>query len=379
MTSPDKTPIRILHLVAGMTRGGLETWLMNVMRRIDRDRFRFDFCTGTDRACDYDDEIRALGGRIIPCVWNRSVRRWTRQLSRVLREGAYDVVHAHGYNSAGITLRIAHKSDVRHRFAHLHTTGDGRRSTLPRVLYRRLMVYLVRRHATRMLACTRAGFDAFFGDGWQKDPRMSVVYYGVDLDAFEAPADRDGVRKELGIPLSTRLMIHVGRFIEAKNHRGLIDIFREVRAVREDLHLLLVGEGELLDQTRVRVKEHNLTDCVHFLGVRSDVARLMKGADVMVMPSVREGMPVTMIEATAAGLPVVITDMTGTREANEVCCQARLLPVGLHPGQWARVVIEALDAHRPEPEAALQRVRDSLFASEASARNLEQIYAKCVG
>ena len=184
MTSPDRTPIRILHLVAGMTRGGLETWLMNVMRRIDRDRFRFDFCTGTDRACDYDDEIRALGGRIIPCVWNRSVRRWTRLLSRVLREDAYDVVHAHGYNSAGIALRIAHKSDVRHRFAHLHTTGDGRRSTLPRVLYRRLMVYLVRRHATRMLACTRAGFDAFFGDGWQKDPRMSVVYYGVDLDAF---------------------------------------------------------------------------------------------------------------------------------------------------------------------------------------------------
>lgn len=379
MTSPDRTPIRILHLVAGMTRGGLETWLMNVMRRIDRDRFRFDFCTGTDRACDYDDEIRALGGRIIPCVWNRSVRRWTRLLSRVLREDAYDVVHAHGYNSAGIALRIAHKSDVRHRFAHLHTTGDGRRSTLPRVLYRRLMVYLVRRHATRMLACTRAGFDAFFGDGWQKDPRMSVVYYGVDLDAFEAPADRDGVRKELGIPLSTRLMIHVGRFIEAKNHRGLIDIFREVRAVREDLHLLLVGEGELLDQTRVRVKEHNLTDCVHFLGVRSDVPRLMKAADVMVMPSVREGMPVTMIEANAAGLPVVITDMTGTREANEVCCRARLLPVDLHPGQWARVVIEALDAHRPEPEAALQRVRDSLFASEASARNLEQIYAESVG
>lgn len=370
-------PIRILHVVAGMTRGGLETWLMNVMRRIDRRRFRFDFCTGTDRPCAYDEEIRALGGRIIPCIWNRSIPRFNRLFGRILQEERYDVVHAHTYNFAGVVLRAADKGAVRKRFAHLHTTGDGRPSTLPRIVYRRLMAYLVRRHATRVFGCSRGAFEAFFSAGWERDLRMRVVYCGADLNPFDEPMDRSGVRAELGLPPETPLMLHVGRFVEAKNHRYLVEIFREIRKLRGDAHLVLVGEGELLAQTRTQVREYGLDNCVHFLGVRSDVARWMKAADVMVMPSVREGLPVTMIEASAAGLPLVITDMPGIREAKEGGCSGRLLPVELPASQWAEAVVEALNETRPDPVESLSRIRNSPFTSEASAKTMERFYDDC--
>lgn len=357
-----------------MTRGGLETWLMNVMRRIDRNRFRFDFCTATDRPCAYDEEIRELGGRIIPCIWNRSIRRFNRLFGRILQEERYEVVHAHMYNFAGVVLRAAAKGGVEKRFAHLHTTGDGRPSTLLRIVYRKLMAYLVRRHATRVFGCSRGAFDAFFGAGWERDQRMRVVHCGIDLDAFFGPVDRDGVMAELGVPPETPLMLHVGRFVEAKNHQYLVEVFRETRKLRGDVHLVLMGEGELLGQVRTQVHEYGLDDRVHFLGVRSDVARWTKAADVMVMPSIREGLPVTMIEAAAAGLPLIITDMQGMREANEGGCSGRLLPVDAPPSQWAEAVVEALNEPRPDATQALSRIRNSSFTGEASVKAMECFY-----
>jgi len=363
-----------------MVRGGQETFLMNVMRRIDRERCRFIFCTPTTEPCDYDEEILSLGGEIVPCVFGRSVSRFHELFRQVLERGGYDVVHAHNYTFAGVVVRAARRFGIRHRFAHLHTTGDGQRTTLPRMLYRKLTVHLVRTHATRVLACSRGAFDAFFGSGrWEQDGRMNVVYYGVDLPPFEGPVDRQGVRRELGVSPDDRLMIHVGRFIEAKNHGGLVDIFREVRTRRTDIHLVLVGEGELMEQTRARVAQYGLQDGVHFVGVRSDVPRLMKAADVMVMPSVREGMPVTMIEATAAGLPIVITDMPGMREANEVCCRATLLPVTEPAARWADVVIEALDGPRPDFAESLERVRNSPLNSNYAAEHLMRVYEETAG
>lgn len=370
----DPSAIRILHVVNSMARAGLETWLMNVMRRIDRERFRFDFCTATDRECDYDEEIRALGGTIIPCVWNHNILRFNHRFSRILREGRYDVVHAHAYGFAGVVLRAAAGNGVRHRFAHLHTTGDGKHPTLPRRVYRGVMRHWVNRHATRILGCAAGALDAFFPAGWKNDPRMRVVYYGVDLRPFEAGVDREGVRRELELTPETPLLIHVGSFTPQKNHRRLIEIFDAVRTLRGDVHLTLIGIGPLLDGVRRQVRAIGLEERVHFLGSRSDVPRLMQAADVMVMPSVREGMPVTMIEAGAAGLPIVITEMPGIREATEIGCEATLLALDRPNEVWANAVIEALDSPRPSPAEALSRMTESPFSSEVSARTMEAIY-----
>lgn len=368
-------PIRILHVVKGMERGGLETWLMGVMRRIDRRRFHFDFCTGLDRACAYDDEIRALGGEIIPCLWNGSLRRFHRLFRAILRERPYDVVHSHARNFSGFVLRVAHHCRVPQRIAHLHTDSDGRPPTLTRRLYRGVSGWLTRRHATLILGGTRGAIESFAGPNWRRDPRLRVVRYGIDLAAFEAPADADGVRRELGVDASARLLIHVGRFVEAKNHLGLVECFRELCRRRGDLALLLVGSrGECQEAVKRRVSEYGLGGRVFFLGAREDLARLLKSSDVFVLPSVREGMPLVMLEATAAGLPVVASDLPGTREANEECCLARLVRPDAPATVWADAVQEALSEPRPDPAERLARVAASPFSSDASARVMMEIY-----
>lgn len=370
--------LRILHVVASMNRAGLETWLMNVMRCIDRREFQFDFCVHTNAPGDYDDEIRALGGHVHRCVWGDRVWRFRRLFGEILGEHRYDVVHAHAYNFAGMVVREAARAGVPHRFAHLHTTGDGRRTTPVRFVYRKLMVRWVRRYATGVLGCTKSAFDSFFGPGVFNDPRMRVVYYGVDPRPFEEESDGHALRAELGAAGANKVWLHVGRFIEAKNHRRLIEIFDVAHRRHREHHLVLVGDGPLQPEVQRQVDSRALGSVVHFAGVRPDVPAVMKACDVMVMPSVREGLPVTLIEATAAGLPVVMTDMPGTREAVEAGCSAALMSLARSDSEWARAALDLADLPRPTVDEALSTFRCTPFTNEASARTLERIYEGCL-
>ena len=102
MTHNSKRPIRILHVVGGMNRGGVETWLMHVLRNIDRDRFRMDFLVHTTMPCVYDEEVRAFGSKIIPCLSPFLPWRYATNFTRILREyGPYDVVHSHVHPFTG--------------------------------------------------------------------------------------------------------------------------------------------------------------------------------------------------------------------------------------------------------------------------------------
>src|SRR6476469_699947 len=120
--STKQRPIRILHVVGGMNRGGVETWLMHVLRNIDRDRFHMDFLVHTEQACSYDEEIRALGSRIIPCVGSNS-KPWlyAQNFKHILHEyDTYEIIHSHVHHYSGHILRLAHKAGIPIRIAHSH-------------------------------------------------------------------------------------------------------------------------------------------------------------------------------------------------------------------------------------------------------------------
>src|SRR5689334_14959520 len=130
-------PVRILHVVHRMQRGGIETWLMHVLRNIDRDRFRFDFAVFTNESCAYDDEIRAVNSRIIACIPPERSVAHLRDMQRVLAsEGPYDVIHVHGSSAMGATVKIASTVGVPIRIAHSHSA--------PRNVKRRTRSYFLR-------------------------------------------------------------------------------------------------------------------------------------------------------------------------------------------------------------------------------------------
>jgi glycosyltransferase involved in cell wall biosynthesis len=371
---------RVLHVVGGLDRGGIETWLMHVLRRTDRARFRMDFLVHTDRPGAYDDEVRAFGCKVLSCPAPQWTRPWRygSAFRRLLAEhGPYDVVHSHVHHYSGNVLRLAHAAGVPVRIAHSHidTSVEEARARFLRGGYLALMRRWIARHATAGLAASRPAAANLFGRAWESDPRWRVLYYGIDPAPFHIAGDRAAVRAELGVPAGAFVLGHVGRFHEQKNHAFLIDIAAEVVRRLPEAHLLLVGIGALRPAIEHRVAQAGLTRHVTFAGARPDVPRLMRDAmDVFVFPSLWEGLPVAGIEAQAAGLPCLFADGL-TPELDRVGSLVRRLSLDRPASAWADAVLAVRQA-RPavSPTAALAAVEESPFNIRRSGERLEEVY-----
>jgi glycosyltransferase involved in cell wall biosynthesis len=220
------------------------------------------------------------------------------------------------YYLNGPILRAAAAARIPVRVAHSHFTEDGRRGSLLRRAYRAYSRRLIDRHATHKLGCSRRACESLYGPDCWKDLRTQVVPNGIDLAQFTSTqTDRCALRRELGLPETATLVGHVGRFVEQKNHRQLIEIFAEIARHRPDAALILVGAGHLQTEIRERVADLGLAKRVRFLGVRRDLPRVLPNLDVLVMPSLYEGLPVVLVEAQAAGVPSVVAG-TITREVD---------------------------------------------------------------
>jgi glycosyltransferase involved in cell wall biosynthesis len=369
-------PIRILHVVGGMERGGVEKWLMHVLRNIDRERYRMDFLVHTDENCAYDEEIRALGAKIIPCLGTRRPWIYARNFRRVMSEfGPYDVVHSHVHYYSGFVLRLAHKVGVPVRIVHSHsdTSKVDREADVLRRGYLALMVRWMRRHATAGLAASGQAATALFGPKFQADPRWRILYCGIDLSSFREEVDQRQVRLELSIPEEAFVIGHVGRFCQQKNHDFLVEIAGEVAKRKPETHLLLVGDGSLRRDIEQMVESRGLSGRVIFAGARVDVPRLMLGAmDCFLLPSFYEGLPLVGIEAQAAGLPIILSDVI-TDEL--VVTKGLVQAVNLQQpaSVWANAVLDG-GRRGSNKTNALAAVQKSLLSIDSSVAALQRVY-----
>jgi len=378
MSRNNTKPIRILHVVGGMNRGGVETWLMHILRNIDRDRFRTDFMVHTDKPCVYDGEVLALGSKIIPCLHPSKPLAYARNFRHIMNEfGPFDVIHSHVHHFSGHILRLARQAGIPVRIAHSHldTTELHKKARFLRHLYIYLATQMISHNATVGLAASRKAAKALFGTNWEADQRWQLLYCGIDLSSFKLPIDSITVRKELGIPADAFVLGHVGRFMEQKNHGFLIDIMSEVAKREPKTYLLLVGDGELRQAIQQKVTRAGLADKVIFAGVRSDVPRLMLGAmDIFVMPSLYEGLPLVGLEVQSAGLPFLLSDTT-TEELDVVMPLIKRLSLSQPALDWAQ---EVLALRNTEPEIsrsdALTLMKETGFNITSSIKNLEKVY-----
>jgi glycosyltransferase involved in cell wall biosynthesis len=371
-------PIRVLQVVGGMNPGGVETWLLHVLRQIDRERIRLDFLVHTRKPCVYDEDVRALGSAIIPCTRSSRPLEYARNFRRIMCEhGPYDVIHSHVHHFSGYVLSLARQAGVRIRIAHSHndTSVVEKGSTPVRRAYFALMRHWIERHATLGLAASRQAGDALFGQSWRLQPGRATLYCGVDLSRFETTYDRAAVRAELGIPADALVVGHVGRFDPQKNHTFLIDVAAEMARREPRVVLLLVGDGRLRPAIELKVKQLGLERCVVFAGLRQDVPRIMLGAiDAFLMPSSHEGLPLVLMEAQAAGLQCVISD-TISDETDRVIAHIRRLSLQAPASVWADCVLSALYAGPSVPRReALAIMERSPFSVKVSIEQLETCY-----
>lgn len=367
--------IRVLHIFNRMDRGGAETWIMNVYRKLDREKFQFDFLVQHDSPGSYDSEIRALGGRVIPGAPARSIGRYISGLSRTIRDfGPYEVVHSHVHHFSGVTLAVAKAARVPVRIAHSH--NDLRRSdngaTLNRILYSSAMKWSINQCATTGFAVSKEAAVSLFGSRWGTDDRIGVLHCGVDLEPFHKSVDGTQLRSEMGLPPDAFVIGHVGSFTPQKNHTLLIEVFARIAQKNRNAYLLLLGGGPREKEIRQQIEALGLTDRVILPGVRTDVPEVMKGAmDCFFLPSLYEGIPLVLMEAQAAGLPAVISD-TVTDEGIILphLFQRRSLSAPL--SEW----VSAFDLLPPRAKDTVEIMAGSTFNVQRSADVLALAYQR---
>jgi glycosyltransferase involved in cell wall biosynthesis len=299
-------PIRILHVMVNMNRGGAETLIMNLYRNIDRSKLQFDFLTCKEGV--FDAEIIEMGGLIhrSPYVTEVGHAEYIKALDQFfVSHLEYKIVHSHMDKMSGFILRSAKKAGKPIRIAHSHNTSSE--GGIAAKTYKWVAGKLILSNATHLLACSNKAAKWLFAG---KDDKAKILKNGIEADRFVFSSEvRKQGREELKLSPDHFVVGHVGRFCHQKNHSFLVDIFAQLLKDKPEAVLVLVGDGPLRIEIERKVRDLNLQKNVRFLGIRSDIARLLQAFDVFVFPSWHEGLPVTLIEAQGAGLPCIISDV----------------------------------------------------------------------
>lgn len=359
-------PIRVLQVMASLDRGGAETVVVDWLRRIDREQVMFDFVVNDDQdGYAFEQTVLAMGCSIIRAprfkVWNALPYAlwWSRCLSR---HPEWHIVHAHHTVPAFIYLAIARELG-KVTIAHSHTAGRDRSLV---GIARVLLIRPLRHIAQVRLACSRLAGDWMFG----RHATTRVLYNGVELDRFAFDADRRRrVRQELGLT-DTPVIGHVGSFSSPKNHARLLRIFAEVLAREPRARLILVGDGLLRPQIQADIASLGLEGRVVLTGVREDVPALLSAMDVLLFPSHFEGLPVTVVEAQASGLPCVVSD-TVTTEVG-LTDLVRFLALDEPDDIWADALLGACSAkHR---RSRIDELREAGYDAAQVTNEIQDLY-----
>jgi len=298
-------PIRVIHIVNRMDRGGIETFLMRVYRNIDRDKVQFDFLVHRPGEGVYDEEISQLGGKIYKIEFSYNPLRlgkYRKQLRQFLEaHKEYGTAHSHLNAFNGIVLDTARKCGVRNRIAHIHAKSSGSRIREP---IWNIVKMIGRSSFTDRYACSvDAGRWAYGAGG-----KFSVVKNGIPVSSFAfKEVQRNELRKSFSI--KDKFCIgHIGAFRASKNHDFLLNLMVYLKKTSDRQFLLfLVGSGPRFEEVKGRIRELGLESDVFLRGDVPDPENYYSLFDVFCLPSFNEGLGIVAIEAQASGLPCIFS------------------------------------------------------------------------
>lgn len=349
---------RILIInTAGLGMGGITTHMLNFLEHLGSRLENGQVTVAATRVKSQQvlDRFRGLGCMIafLPDRKSRLIA-YTLALFRLMRRMKYDVLHVHGNSSTmALELLLGKWTGIQTRIAHCHNS----RCSHPRI--HQLLLPVFRTSYTQALACSVSAGDWIFGP-----QQFSVLHNAINLDRFSFHASiRRAYREKLALSEDTILLGHVGNMNLQKNHAYLLQIFNTFQKTNSAA-LVLIGTGALESELRVQVRSLGLEGKVHFLGEREDVNFWMQAMDGFVFPSQWEGLGMVLIEAQAAGLPVLASD--AAPQEVKLTRSFAFLSLEQPVEEWCRVLHHLIFSHqqerREQPRAAL---RDYNIALEA--------------
>ena len=363
-------PVRVLNLFTIMDRGGAETMVMNYYRNIDRTKVQFDFLVHRKSEGAYDDEIRKLGGRVYYFPRLTEVVRYNKELNNLFEtHKEYKIVHSHMSELGLFAFYFAKKHKIPVRICHAHNAPA---KTDLKVMVKNVMKKMMKPLCTHFFSCSREAAEWLYGSNDQ------VIYLknAIETEKFSYSVKaKKAVRSHFSIGEKTIVYGHVGRFHEQKNHLFLLEVFKEILDKQPDSLLLLVGDGPIKKQAEEKAKKIGISENVLFLGVRNDVSELMQAMDLMIFPSLYEGLPVTLVEAQCSGLRCLISEQI-SKEAILIPDLITEMSLERSASDWAKWAI-SLSCY--ERHSFARNIADLGFDVKENVKWLEQFYLKEAG
>lgn len=346
--------------------GGVETYLMNYYRFIDRDKIQFDFINMYEKLC-FEDEIKNLGGKIynIENVKKNPIK-YAIQLKNIIQKGHYKVVHINMLSAANILpILISKLLNVNRIIVHSHS------SNIP-VGYIKKLLHVINKkivttYATDFLACSKLAGKWLFSNR----VKFKIVNNALDTKKFLFDSNiRKYIRNNMN--LNDKFVLgHIGRFEITKNHKFVIDVFNEICKIDKNCILILIGDGELLDNIKQKVNNLNLNKNIIFLGVRTDINILYQAMDIFILPSLFEGLPISGIEAQASGLKCFFSNKIS--KESDITGLVKYLPLK-SPKCWANIILKYKNGYKRGNME--QKVLQSGYDIEDASKRLERFYLK---
>jgi glycosyltransferase involved in cell wall biosynthesis len=377
MNHPSPSKLRVLHVLKSLPLGGIETWLMHILRRDQNSFVRHELLLMVEETDAYEPEARELGVPIHKLPHTGSWVGWFVAFRRFLKaKGPFDVVHSHPSKVGGAIVATAALAGVPIRISHQHdarSAGPDFRSMRDRML-RRATMLVTGLAATRRIGITEAAIEDIAGKSWREKTNCSVLLYGFDFSGFRDAAERArALRTKLDLEPGDRVIGHVGRFSPVKNHPFLLRIFAKVARADPDARLVMVGQGPLEPEMRKLADKMGIAQLVRFAGSTQDIAAYMALFDLFLFPSLSEGLGIVCVEAQAAGTRVLASN-TVPREAAVVPGGVDFQSLAASEDAWAERVHQLLALPKPDPQAWLGLVEQSAFGINRCVSDLHGIY-----
>ena len=381
----EEEPIRILQVLTIMNLGGAETMIMNYYRHVDRTKVQFDFLLHRSERGYFDDEIETLGGKIyrMSAIRPQSHFAYKKKLEIFFEEHPeYKIVHSHLNALSSTILKVAKTKGIQTRIAHSHLAVEPfvikkifKKNTditaTVKDAIQSLIKYKVPINATDYFACGIKAGEWLFGK--KNADKVTVINNAIDSSLFIYDTQKSIVTKKKLNVSGKKVIGHVGRFNEQKNHFFLIKIFNEIYKKDKNCVLALAGIGNLMPQIKKEVEKFNLQNQVLFLGLQKNIPELLQGFDLFLFPSLYEGLPVTAIEAQSSGLPI-ITSNTVTTEA-DITGLMTFLDLNDPEEKWADEVLENINYDRINTSAKIKKGGYDIYEN---AKNLQNFYLKSI-
>lgn len=361
--------IKVLQVITSLEGGGgVQMLLKNYHKYIDKDKIIFDFIVYGDKIGELESYFESYGSKVyhIPPK-TKSLIKSLYQMRKIIKNGGYNVVHVHQDIMSVFPIYFAKKAKVDLRIAHAHNAFKS--SNKIKIFIHKVLIVFLKKYSNYWSACGKEAAVDLWGKENVSLGNINIINNAIDVNKFIFNEGiRTEIRKELMV--ENKFVIgNIGRLSEQKNHKFIIDIFKNINDIDKETILLLVGKGELESEVREEVKKLGLENNVRFLGLRNDIDKILQGIDVFLLPSKFEGLPIALVEAQSSDLPCVVSDVV-TKEV-KITDKVEYMSLDKDAKAWAKKILSYKNNKRYDTSKLIKKVG---FDISEQAKSLENLY-----